>query len=321
MSGAAPLKVVVLAGGISHERDISLRSGRLIADSLAGQGASVTVRDPDASLFEFLKELQPDVVWPALHGASGEDGSLRGLLDTLGVPYIGARGPAARLAWDKPTAKSLAAAAGLATPDSLALSRDTFRDLGAANVLEQIAHGMPGPLVVKPAQGGSAQGVTLVADPANELAGAMVNAYRYWDVALVERRIEGTEISVCIIDSGAGPEALPVVEIEPRSGVYSFEARYNAGETRFYTPARISDKAAADAAEAAVTAHRALGLRQLSRIDFILDSAGVPWFLEASVMPGLTETSLFPQALEVAGHDVGWAYLALCEAAAAENPA
>src|SRR5690606_16242825 len=225
-------------------RDISLRSGRLIADSLAGQGALVTVRDPDASLFEFLHEVQPDVVWPALHGASGEDGSLRSLLDTLGMPYVGARGPAARLAWDKPTAKSLVASAGLATPQSLALSRDTFRDLGAANVLEQIANGMPGPLVVKPAQGGSAQGVTLVADPGNELAGAMVNAYRYGDVALVERRIEGTEISVCIIDSGAGPEALPVVEIEPRSGVYSFEARYNAGETRFYTPARIPAEAA-----------------------------------------------------------------------------
>jgi len=321
MSDAAPLKVAVLAGGISHERDISLRSGRLIADSLTGQGASVTVRDPDASLFDFLTQLNPDVVWPALHGASGEDGSLRSLLDVLGIPYIGARGPAARLAWDKPTAKSLVAAAGLATPQSLALSRDTFRDLGAANVLEQIAHGMPGPLVVKPAQGGSAQGVTLVSDPVNELAGAMVNAYRYWDVALVETRITGTEISVCIIDSGAGPEALPVVEIVPRSGVYSFEARYNAGETRFYTPARISDKVAADAAEAAVTAHRALGLRQLSRVDFILDEAGVPWFLEASVMPGLTETSLFPQALEVAGHDVGWAYLALCQAAVAENDA
>src|SRR5690606_30705507 len=132
---------------------------------------------------------------------------------------------AARLAWDKPTAKSLVAAAGLSTPPSLALSRDTFRDLGAGNVLKQIANGMPGPLVVKPAQGGSAQGVTLVGNPVDELAGAMVNAYRYWDVALVERRVEGTEISVCVIDSGAGPQALPVVEIVPRSGVYSFETR------------------------------------------------------------------------------------------------
>lgn len=312
-------KVVVLAGGISHERDISLRSGRLIADSLASQGVSVELRDPDAGLFDYLADAKPDVVWPALHGASGEDGSLRGLLDVMGVPYIGARGTAARLAWDKPTAKVLVAKAGLQSPQSLALSRDTFRDLGAANVLEQIGANIVGPLVVKPAQGGSAQGVSLIDDPAEGLAGAMVNAYRYWDVALVERRITGTEISVCIIDNGDGPVALPAVEIVPRSGVYSFEARYNAGETRFYTPARISAAAATAAADAAVTAHRALGLRHLSRVDFILDAHGVPWFLEASVMPGLTETSLFPQALEVAGHDVGWVYLALCQAALADQ--
>src|SRR5690554_1342068 len=179
--------VVVLAGGISHERDISLRSGRLIADSLSGQGVSVAVRDPDAGLFDYLQDARPDVVWPALHGASGEDGSLRGLLDLMGVPYVGARGPAARLAWDKTTAKSLVAAAGVATPVSLTLSRDTFRDLGAANVLEQIGSNMLGPLVVKPAQGGSAQGVTLVRDPADGLPVAMVNAYRYWDSALLER--------------------------------------------------------------------------------------------------------------------------------------
>lgn len=321
MNQISPQKVVVLAGGISHERDISLRSGRLIADSLASQGVSVQLRDPDAALFPFLEETKPDVVWPALHGASGEDGSLRGLLDVMGVPYVGARATAARLAWDKPTAKALVAAAGVATPSSLALSRDTFRDLGAANVLEQIADNMLGPLVVKPAQGGSAQGVTLVPAPGEGLPGAMVNAYRYWDVALVERRVAGAEISVCIIDSGGGPVALPAVEIVPRSGVYSFEARYNAGETRFYTPARISAEASAAAAEAALAAHRALGLRHLSRIDFILDPDGVPWFLEASVMPGLTETSLFPEALEVAGHEVGWVYLALCQAALSDaNP-
>jgi D-alanine-D-alanine ligase len=319
MTPDAPQKVVVLAGGISHERDISLRSGRLIADSLASQGVSVELRDPDAALFGYLEEARPDVVWPALHGASGEDGSLRGLLDVMGVPYVGARGAAARLAWDKPTAKSLVSSVGLATPASLTLSRDTFRDLGAANVLEQISANMFGPLVVKPAQGGSAQGVTLVSEPGEGLPSAMVNAYRYWDVALVERMISGTEISVCVIDSGGGPVALPPVEIEPRSGVYSFEARYNAGETRFYTPARIPPEAAAAAADAALTAHQALGLRHLSRIDFILDAAGVPWFLEASVMPGLTETSLFPEALEVAGHDVGWIYLALCQVAASDQ--
>lgn len=319
MTELSPQRVVVLAGGISHERDISLRSGRLVADSLSGQGVSVELRDPDAGLFDYLEEVKPDVVWPALHGASGEDGSLRGLLDVMGIAYIGARGEASGVAWDKPTAKALVGKAGLRTPGSLALSRDTFRDLGAVNVLQQLGAHFPGRLVVKPAQGGSAQGVTLVDDPSDGLAGAMVNAYRYFDVALVEHRIAGTEISVGIIDTGGGPVALPPVEIVPRSGVYSYEARYNAGETRLYTPARIPDEAARAVADAAVAAHRALGLRHLSRIDFILDSEGVPWFLEASVMPGLTETSVFPQALEVAGHDVGWVYLALCQASLAEQ--
>src|SRR5690554_5624498 len=165
MAGQLPQSVLVLAGGISHEREVSLRSGRLVADSLATQGVSVTLRDPDAGLFDYLQSTRPDVVWPALHGAGGEDGSLRGLLDLMGIPYVGARGEAARLAWDKPTAKALVAATGVATPASLALSRDTFRDLGAAEVLRQIATGIPGPLVVKPAQGGSAQGVSLVGDP------------------------------------------------------------------------------------------------------------------------------------------------------------
>ena len=315
MADRSPRSVVVLAGGISHERDISLKSGRLIADSLAGQGISVELRDPDAGLFDYLRERQPDVVWPALHGASGEDGSLRGLLEVMDVPFVSAGANAARLAWDKPTAKALVSRAGLATPESLALSRDTFRDLGAVNVLEQVQRNILGPLVVKPAQGGSAQGVSLVDDSANGLAGAMINAYRYWDVALVERKIVGTEISIGVIDTGGGPVALPAVEIEPKSGVYSFEARYNAGQTRFYTPARLPDAAVARAADAAIAAHQALGLRHLSRTDLIVDADGTPWFLETSVMPGLTETSLFPQALEVAGHDVGWVFLALCQAA------
>ncbi len=128
----------------------------------------------------------------------------------------------------------------------------------------------------------------------------------------------GTEIAVGIIDTGDGPVALPAVEIVPLSGVYSFEARYNAGETTFFTPARISAEATARAAEAAVAAHLALGLRHISRVDMIVDKAGTPWFLEANVLPGLTETSLLPQALEAAGHDLGWVYAALADAAIAE---
>ncbi|MET4782823.1 D-alanine--D-alanine ligase [Glaciihabitans sp. UYNi722] len=312
--------VVVLAGGISHERDVSLRSGRRVADSLQQHGITVVLKDPDAALLAYLTETRPDVVWPALHGASGEDGALRGLLDFIGIPYVGSTSDAARLAWDKPTAKVLVGRAGVATPRSITLSRDAFRELGATSVLDSLTNELPVPLVVKPAQGGSAQGVTLV-DDRDDLPRAMVEAYTYCDVALIEQRIVGTEIAVGIIDSGDGPVALPAVEIQPLSGVYSFEARYNAGETRFYTPARLSEEISARAAEVALQAHRALGLRHLSRVDMIVDGAGTPWFLEANVLPGLTETSLLPQALEAAGHDLGWVYSALAEAAIKESRA
>jgi D-alanine-D-alanine ligase len=187
-------------------------------------------------------------------------------------------------------------------------------------VLDIISADLPVPVVVKPAQAGSAQGVSIV-DSFDELPRAMVNAYTYSDVALIEQKIVGTEIAVSIIDTGDGPVALPAIEIEPISGVYTFEARYTAGETRYYAPARISDEVAARAAEVAITAHKALGLRHISRIDLIVDAAGTPWFLEASTLPGLTETSLFPLALEAAGHDVGWVYSALAEAAVRESRA
>lgn len=313
-SESTPRTVIVLAGGISHERDISLRSGRRVADSLIEHGIAVELRDPDASLLSYLANNRPDVIWPALHGASGEDGALRGLLENLGIPFVGSTSDSARLAWDKPTAKALIRRAGIFTPASIALSRDSFRELGAHSVLDSLSTDLSVPLVVKPAQGGSAQGVSLVDDRA-DLPRAMVNAYTYCDVALIEKRIFGTEIAIGVIDSGDGPVALPAVEIQPLSGAYSFEARYNAGETRFFTPARLSAEVSARAEVAALTAHRTLGLRHLSRIDMIVDSAGTPWFLEANVLPGLTETSLLPQGLIAAGHDLGWVYSALAEAA------
>ncbi len=318
MANINSAKVLVLAGGISHERDVSLRSGRRVADSLSQHGISVELRDPDASLLTYLRDSRPDVVWPALHGASGEDGALRGLLEIIGIPYVGSRSDSARLAWDKPTAKTLVSRAGVHTPASITLPREAFRELGANSILDEVSEEFSGPLVVKPAQGGSAQGVTIV-DDRSLLPRAMVDAYTYWDVALIEQRITGTEISVGIIDSGDGPVALPAVEIAPLSGVYSFEARYNAGETEFYVPARISAEIATKAADAALAAHRALGLRHLSRVDLIVDGAGTPWFLEANVLPGLTETSILPQALEAAGHDLGWVYSALAEAAMSEG--
>jgi D-alanine-D-alanine ligase len=314
MSESEFLDIVVLAGGISHERDVSMRSGRRVADELTGLGHTVTVLDPQAGLLSELARRQPDVIWPVLHGATGEDGALLSLLETTGIPHVGPRGTAAGLAWSKPTAKELVRRAGYATPAWIALSRETFRDLGAAEVLEHLVSSLGTSLVVKPAQGGSAQGVTIVESPAG-LPRAMVDAYTYADTALVEAQIEGTELAVTVINTGDGPTALPAVEIVPVSGVFSFEARYNAGETLFFTPARISSSIAQSVADTAVAIHGLLGLAQLSRIDLMVDADGVAWFLEANVLPGLTETSLAPQSIEASGETLGAVYSALARAA------
>lgn len=311
------LDIVVLAGGISHERDVSLRSGRRVAEALKAAGHTVTLRDPDASLLTALTDNAPDVVWPALHGASGEDGALQALLRARGIRYVGSHPEAAGLAWSKPTAKVLVSRAGIATPEWLTLPNGTFRELGANGVLAEVLHGIGAAAVVKPAQGGSAQGVTIVTDAA-DLPRAMVDAYTYSDVALIEKKIEGTELAITVMDSGHGPVALPAVEIEPLSGIYSFEARYNAGETTFFAPARVSEEVAERAAAVAVQVHELLGLRHISRIDVIVDAEGVVWFLEANMLPGLTETSLVPQAIEAAGLTLASAYSALAVAAAAE---
>lgn len=317
MSQNDALDIVVLAGGISHERDVSLRSGRRVADGLNALGHRVTFREPDGTLLAFLESSRPDVVWPALHGASGEDGALRGLLELTGVPFVGSRADASRLAWSKPTAKTLVSRAGVSTPASVTLPQETFRELGAGSVLATVLGGLELPLVVKPAQGGSAQGVTIVTGT-EELPRAMVDAYTYGDVALIERKIDGVEVAVAVVDTGEGPEALPAVEIEPVEGAYTFDARYNAGETRFYAPARLEADVSEAVATAAVTAHRALGLRHLSRIDLIVDAAGTPWFLEANVLPGLTETSIMPQAIVAAGRETGEVYAALAAQAIAD---
>lgn len=312
----AALHVVVLSGGISHERDVSLRSGRRVADRLGALGHRVSMHEPDAAVLSFLSDAAPDVVWPALHGASGEDGALLGLLDAAGFAYVGSSADAARLAWFKPTAKTLVARAGIRTPRSITLPRETFRELGAASVLERVAAHLPGPVVVKPAQGGSAQGVSIVHDP-SELPRAMVEAYTYAEVVLIEQKIDGTEVSAGVLDLGDGAFALPLVEIQPVAGRYTFEARYNAGETHFYTPARLDAAVAENVAQAAVQVHELLGLRHMSRVDFIVDSAGSPWFFDANVLPGLTETSLIPQAIEASGRYLGDVYSTLARLAAA----
>jgi D-alanine-D-alanine ligase len=311
-------QVVVLAGGLSPEREVSLRSGARVRDELVKLGVDVVTLDADAALLSRLESYPPTAVFPAIHGSCGEDGSIREVLELLGVPYVGAKAAACRVAFDKPTAKSLVAAAGVATPASVTLPRETFHDLGATGVIDLIVAKLGLPLYVKPSRGGSSLGASSVRDAA-DLPAALLSCFAYGDIALVERFISGTEVAVSVADLGPGAEAFPPVEIVPGADGYDYSARYTAGRTDFYVPARLSATAIGSVTEAALTAHSILGLRDLSRTDLIIDEAGTAYFLEANVSPGMTETSTFPLALEAAGQPFGDACLRLLELAAART--
>jgi D-alanine-D-alanine ligase len=298
------LRVLVLAGGLSYERDVSLKSGRRVLDALRGAGIEADLRDADVSLLPAIQADPPDAVVIALHGATGEDGSLRGVLDLCEVQYVGCDARSARLAWDKPSAKAVLREAGIPTPDWVALPHDRFSELGAVAVLDRIADRLGLPLMVKPAQGGSGLGAAVVRD-ATALPAAMVGCFAYDSTALVERYVAGMDVAVSVIDQGEGPQALPAVEIVPRNGVYDYAARYTAGLTTWHAPARLDPAVAATVAETAIAAHTVLGLRDLSRVDLIVDSAGQPHVLEVNVSPGMTETSLLPLAVQAAGLDFG----------------
>jgi D-alanine-D-alanine ligase len=301
---AAAGRIVVLAGGLSHERDVSLRSGRRVAEALRDTGAEVEQRDVDARLLPALREDPPSCVIPLLHGETGEDGALREVLELLGVPYVGAVPAACRAAFDKPVAKAVVSRQGLRTPRGVALPHETFRELGAAVVMDAMVASLGLPLIVKPAQGGSALGCTVVRE-SGDLPGAMVDAFAYGSTALVERLVVGEEVAVPVIDTGLGPQALPAVSIRPDGGVYDYTARYTAGSTEFVVPAKLDDAVAAECARVAVAAHEALGLRDLSRSDLMIDGDGNVWVLEVNVAPGLTETSTVPLSAQAAGLDLG----------------
>jgi len=233
----------------------------------------------------------------------------------LEIPYVGSLPASCRLTWDKPVAKALVSAAGISTPKGVALSHSTFRELGAAALLESVVDALGLPLVVKPSRGGSALGLTIVRS-ATDLPSAMVTAYAYGDIVLIERFVDGVEVAVSIVEDEQGqPQTLPAVEIVPDGGVYSYEARYAAGATEFFTPARLASSVAASVAAVSLAAYRTLGHRHLSRVDLIIDADGRPWFLEANVSPGMTETSLLPMAVEAAGLDVSEVYAGLVELA------
>jgi len=290
------VKVAVLKGGRSLERGVSLRSGARVEDALGRLGHEVVALDVGGDLVKRLDGERPDVAFVAMHGVGGEDGTAQELLEILGIPFTGPGAAACARCMDKSQAKSAIRAAGLPTPDWFAFSQTAFRELGAADALGRLEQGLGFPLVVKPSRGGSSLGVKFAASAA-EVPQALVSAFSYDDRVLLERFVEGRELAVSVL----GEEALPVVEAIPAQGdSYDFEARYEIGRTRFVCPAELDESQRAAVTEAALATYRTLGCSGFARIDLILTADG-PQILEANAIPGLTDTSLLPQAAEAAG--------------------
>lgn len=294
-----PLRIAVLAGGLSHERDVSLRSGHRVAQVLRHLGHSVITLDVDAKLISSLKSFAPDVVWPLVHGGHGEDGGLQNVLLALGTPYVGTHSDGCQRSSFKPTAKATVRTGGVLSPESVTLPKAYFAQLGAQEVMTMVADHLGFPVVVKPNQGGSGLGVSY-ASSVDELRSAMVTCFAYDERALVERYVAGTEVAVSVVDTGSGPYALPPVEVVSE-GRYDFDARYNPGRSEYFAPARLNAEQTSLVQETALTVHRTLGLGNVSRTDLILTADGMPWFIDVNVVPGMTETSLLPIAAEAAG--------------------
>jgi D-alanine-D-alanine ligase len=306
----ATRRVAVLKGGRSLERNVSLRSGAHVQEALQRLGHDVVAIDAGPELVAELLAAEPDVAFIALHGRDGEDGTVQGLLEAIGSPYTGS-GPAACMrCTDKVLAKHLMREAGVPTPDFHFLRETSIKELGAAAAIGAIERGLGFPLVVKPAVGGSALGVKF-ARASDELPGALVGAFSYDRTVLIERYVKGRDLAVSVLggedgeggESPAGPEALPIVEAVPREEeFYDYESRYEIGMTTFVCPAELPAETTARAQELALRVYGLLGCHGVARVDLMLEEgSGELWVLETNAVPGLTETSLLPQAADAAG--------------------
>ncbi len=290
------MKVAVLKGGRSLERQVSLRSGARVEDALGSLGHEVVAIDAGADLVTRLKAAAADVAFVALHGTDGEDGTVQELLEILGLPYTGPGVSACRRSTDKAAAKQDLRDAGVPTPDWVSFSQTAFSELGAGDALEEIEELLGFPLVVKPARGGSSLGVRF-AGGRDDVPQALLAAFSYDDRVLFERHVDGRELSVGVIDG----EVLPAVEVRPKEeDRFSYEARYEIGRTDFICPAELSDGELAAVGEASAGTWAALRCEGFARVDLMLGADG-PQVLEVNAVPGLTDTSLLPMSAEAAG--------------------
>jgi len=282
------------------ERDVSFVTGRRVQHALERLGHEVHPLDIEDSTTGALMELAPEAAFVCLHGPGGEDGTVQALLETLGVPYTGS-GPLSSIrCMDKDYAKRAAWSSGIPTPPFRTFFRRAMNEMGAAAALDTAADSLGYPLVVKPAREGSSFGLSRVEGPEG-LLDAVYEAFGYDAKILLERWVEGTEVSVPVLEpAGEEPSALGLVEIRPREGAYNFEAKYTPGATDFAIPAEIPPEAAANLEETALAAYRVLGCSGYARVDTIF-AEDTPWVIDVKTIPGFTETSTFPLAAEAAG--------------------
>jgi D-alanine-D-alanine ligase len=287
----------VLKGGRSLERQVSLRSGARVEDALGRLGHDVISIDVGLDLIARLREAAPDAAFIAMHGRDGEDGTVQELLEILDIPYTGSGVLACVRSMDKVLAKHLMVERGIRTPDFYAFNETAFRELGAAEALGAIEERLEFPIVVKPSSQGSALGIKF-ARTAADVPAALVAAFSYDSKVLLERHVDGRDLAVSILDG----KPLPVVEAVPQGDeFYDFEARYEIGRTAFVCPAELPGDRTSQAQELALRVYELLGCEAFARVDLMLDADGELTVLEANPIPGLTETSLLPQAAEAAG--------------------
>lgn len=293
-------RIAVLRGGHSMERDVSFVTGRRVQHALERLDHDVHPMDIEDSTTANLMELAPDAVFICLHGPGGEDGTVQALLETLNLPYTGS-GPLSSIrCMDKDYAKRALKNAGIQTPRFLTFLRRAMNEMGASAAMEVAAESVGYPLIVKPAREGSSFGLSRVEGP-DELFEAVYEAFGYDAKILLERWVEGTEVSTSILEpAGEEPKVLGLVEIRPREGAYNFEAKYTPGATDFAIPAEVSEEEKKSLEETALSAYRALGCSGYARVDAIVED-GVPRILDVKTIPGFTETSTLPLAAEAAG--------------------
>lgn len=310
------MRVAVLQGGRSLERQVSLQSGQRVEESLRRLGHEVHGVDVDHDLVRRLTKLRPDVAFVALHGEDGEDGTVQELLEVLSIPYTGSDPGSCERCWDKVVAKRVLAREGIPTPDAVSVSSSAFKQLGAADALGRVGERLGYPLVVKPARQGSALGLRMVRRP-HDAPGALVAALSYGDRVLLEHYVDGHDLSVSIL----GHDTLPIVEVHPRD-LDPYSARYTIGQSTFTCPADL-DPATVGAAEAlALRAFDALDCRGFARVDLLADrTTGELTVLEVDAVPGLTQTSYLPVAAEAAGISFDGLVTRLLDLALANHPA